>query len=1130
MSREIVYPVFISNTPIGQDLYESRSQDRIASSISEHIKSNSSDTTLIGLDGEWGSGKSNTISIIRSKLGPMYHVFIYDTWAHQEDLQRRSFLEEFTDNLFQAQLIDQQKWNDKLKTLLAKKKESIKKTIPKLSNAIVVSIISLITLPIVKIISESTTGQGYKIFFGSIPFLIIFAFWLVKSLQKRKALPLQDLFYIYKEQNLEEVSEETISEDEPSVKKFRKWLNDLSEALSVEVIIVFDNMDRLPPDKIKSIWTLIHTFFSATPFKRLNVIVPFDRRHIQKAFADFNEDNNEEKTNHFINKTFSVIFNVPPGILTDWKNLFRTKYSEAFGPTEEDEFLITRQLLNIHSKSVTPRNIISFINDLVAYKLIWKEEISLRYIALFVLNKEDFAQKPIENILGGKYLSLCQTLFAGDESVVDNMAALFYNINVDIARQVPLQREIEFAIREERYEDLQKYSSNPSFLSILDQIDMTEVPVENYVQTLNQIDLATIFPNSELQIGNIWYRLMGRQMQVKLDKLELKSFHEWLLEKAPLSKQKVYLNYFIQQFYAVENFIGKEYCLAMDRIFSIAKASEPPIDVSLLVKEKTVSADEFVNFLKEAKDQYKLFKVTTDFVKLEEFYIKLLTSEIDTCNSFVYLREKHKFKDLKTAVENLIAINEVDAANVYQVFNLYKALSGITTLNSSIPLTKKIPDQKITEFLDLVEKNSLPYYELISMRVARGNSFSGSGTTFIKIMASTDAILVDHVADKVLHYNEFDHLIIDVLDGGFKLSLEVLKKLILSKKVQKLSLEVILPQFHKIVKMLKIEPKDLFDLLNNWEDELPEILKKELIDNLCPHMSVYETAIETDNALGKSLKGYAHRYIENATEINYAAAFMDRESFLFQLLTLLLTRDRISTLPPEAFNAYKTALISICNTGDSEYLRDLDHNQWNVLYQKSDKSHLQPVVKNIRDFFRKTEITPAQFLFFETMFREIGALKEYSGEFVRKILMAIIKDKDCIKLILQHQEFYMELIYEAGNDAFDFIDTIRSYVEDQNEMTEYVDLDFLINKKLARAVSIGEAVINYETEEGPRQINTTDVLRKLVFETGFLHFPLSGYKEFESIPVEEFTLSVTWIINGITKNMEFEHTKWVRIL
>ncbi len=442
MSKQISYPVFISNTPSGEDLYESRSQDRIASSIAEHIRTNSSDTTLIGLDGEWGSGKSNTISIVRSKLGSMYHVFVYDTWAHQEDLQRRSFLEEFTDNLFNAQLIDEAKWNDKLKTLLAKKRESIKKTIPKLSSAIVVSIISLITLPIVKVLSASTTNVWGQLFYGSIPVLIILGFWLIKSLQKRKVLPLQDLFFIYKEQDLEEVSEETISEDEPSLKKFRTWLEDLSEALSVEVIIVFDNMDRLPPDKIKAIWTLIHTFFSATPFKRLNVIVPFDRRHIQKAFADFNEENNEEKTNHFINKTFSVIFSVSPGILTDWKNLFKTKYTGAFGNREEDEFLITRQLFNIHSKSVTPRSIIAFINDLVAYKLIWKEEMALRYIALFVLNKEDFAQKPVENILQGKYLTLCQTLFAADETVVDNMAALFYNISLDVARQVPLQREI----------------------------------------------------------------------------------------------------------------------------------------------------------------------------------------------------------------------------------------------------------------------------------------------------------------------------------------------------------------------------------------------------------------------------------------------------------------------------------------------------------------------------------------------------------------------------------------------------------------------------------------------------------------------------------------------------------------
>ncbi len=659
---------------------------------------------------------------------------------------------------------------------------------------------------------------------------------------------------------------------------------------------------------------------------------------------------------------------------------------------------------------------------------------------------------------------------------------------------------------------------------------MAEVPIENYVQALNQIDLAAIFPHSELQLRNIWQRLMGRQLHVKLDKLEFKSFHERLLEKAPLTKQKVYLNYFIQQFHAVENFGGKEYFQALNSIFDIAKAAEPPIDISLLIKEKVVPAFEFVRFLEEARDQYKHFKVVTDLGQLEDFYVELLPSEIHRCASFGYLREKRKFENLKAAVEDLITDDQVDDTTVGPLFDLYKALSGISTLNSFSPLQKKISDQKITGILAVIEKTSFPYYEIVAMRVARGSLFSGTGALSKTIMASIDDMLVDQVAERVLHYTTFDELLVDALAERSKLSLAVLRKLILNKNVHRLSLEEMLPNFNKVVRLVEIEPKNLFDFLDKWHTELPKVLEKESIEKLCPHMSIYEAAMESDSMLGKSLKGHAYRYIEDATEADYGATFMDGDSFLFQLLTVLLSRNGKTALPTTAFNAYKTALLSICNDAESHYLVDIKDSQWAALYQKSDKTHLQPVVKNIRDFFRRSDISPGQFLFFEEMFREIGALDEYPGECVRKVLMAVIDDQDCLRVLLKYHEHYTQLIFDAGNDAFDFIDTIRSNVEDQNGITEYNDLDILINQKLATKLIIEEAVINYQTDEGPGKIDATQSFRHLTVETGKLHFLVSSYSQYENISATEFSIFVTWRFNGILKTHEFDHSKWVRIL
>ena len=92
-------PSFIDSLPLGEDLLEGKSQEQIAESVSRLIRTSRTENRLIGLDGAWGSGKSNLVKIIESKLKDTHHVFFYDAWGHQEDLQRRAFLEERRTNI-----------------------------------------------------------------------------------------------------------------------------------------------------------------------------------------------------------------------------------------------------------------------------------------------------------------------------------------------------------------------------------------------------------------------------------------------------------------------------------------------------------------------------------------------------------------------------------------------------------------------------------------------------------------------------------------------------------------------------------------------------------------------------------------------------------------------------------------------------------------------------------------------------------------------------------------------------------------------------------------------------------------------------------------------------------------------
>ena len=51
-----------------------------------------SSMNVVGLEGEWGSGKSTILKALKEQNKEKYYCYEYDLWAHQEDNLRYSFL------------------------------------------------------------------------------------------------------------------------------------------------------------------------------------------------------------------------------------------------------------------------------------------------------------------------------------------------------------------------------------------------------------------------------------------------------------------------------------------------------------------------------------------------------------------------------------------------------------------------------------------------------------------------------------------------------------------------------------------------------------------------------------------------------------------------------------------------------------------------------------------------------------------------------------------------------------------------------------------------------------------------------------------------------------------------------
>jgi hypothetical protein len=195
-NKNIVYPRFIPNKPRGIDKFEGKSQERLTNAIFNHIVSNDNEnktqnlSRIIGLEGGWGVGKSNVIKQLKNidNIKDNYYLFEYDAWGHQEDLQRRSFLEILTTELINTNLLSgnteinikgggtkRVSWTEKLKYLLARKTETSTEKRPKLGIGIVAFVLATIFTSIFTSIADTLKDDSLiiSIILPFVPFLVV---------------------------------------------------------------------------------------------------------------------------------------------------------------------------------------------------------------------------------------------------------------------------------------------------------------------------------------------------------------------------------------------------------------------------------------------------------------------------------------------------------------------------------------------------------------------------------------------------------------------------------------------------------------------------------------------------------------------------------------------------------------------------------------------------------------------------------------------------------------------------------------------------------------------------------------------------------------------------------------------
>lgn len=754
MKNQTEYPKFISNQPCGKDMSFGKSQERVAKAMAEHIQKEEIKTKnkkngkeehsvphIIGLEGDWGSGKSNLIRILKENfLKDTHYVFEYDAWGHQEDLQRRSFLETLTDELVKEEIltgktsvelkngdIKSVSWKDKLKYLLARKFETETLSYPKISYGIIIAFFTAIFLPITNYIANVSGTQSYwKILIVAIPiilsFVITIIIWVLKSVKNKKMASLDFLFAVFQDKITRNLEFKTISENEPSVTEFKNWMNDVSEALKKEnqhnLIIVFDNMDRLPANKVKELWSSIHTFFAEVSYANIWVIITFDRNYLANAFgkSEITKSDVEAKklTSHFINKSFPVIYRVASPVISDLKLDFRDYFDEAFGKddiskTEKGTIL---RIFGIIKPNSTVRDIIAFINELVSQKLAWKKEISLLHIAVFTLTKDKIINEGnsiAANILSNNYYADILKLIDDEQKLQESISALAYNIDRDSARQVPMTQYLGILFSDgNSTNNISSYSSHRCFMEVLlDVIQDVDITLNGRtIKNMHELD-TTELEDNENKLEEIWNYLTSHEVKQTIDSLKFKEEHRILVIRGSEENRNSILEYLCKEYQTFKEINGAEYYEVISQLRDyITEDKKLNFDIQSHLEETPVIPEVFIDYVEKAKVEYLIFKLICDNSKLNRYLIRQLPDNMEQTRFFDYLSdstydftqfyEKLKGQIPKSTNENFYWLNYA-----YKALSPSKPLDVLLNQDQVATLQTTIKDKTIDGYFDI---------------------------------------------------------------------------------------------------------------------------------------------------------------------------------------------------------------------------------------------------------------------------------------------------------------------------------------------------------------------------------------------------------------------------------------------
>ncbi len=574
-----------------------------------------------------------------------------------------------------------------------------------------------------------------------------------------------------------------------------------------------------------------------------------------------------------------------------------------------------------------------------------------------------------------------------------------------------MKRYLRNCFGENSKEDINRYANNKLFDEILDDVlrDNDQLKVSDKIKTLSKLERNTKI------ISGLW-ELLAIQLQESPLNLPVfdDEYQQTLLHVGNPATRKAVADNFYRKIHESKEVKGGQY-------YSALKGLDAFIDDNNLgiqkpsYERKVLDPAEFLNYVSAAQDDYLTFNVVTDADRLETHLRECIESDNFRESSVIKVLKndsRYHFTTLPDAIKTLNGKGRILSENVGEMFSTYAMLSD------ERPLTLKLtPDARNNVWANVRSgEHGSAFFHVAAMMVSLDDVSSDY------FVAGEDEKLAEYMP----LYTTFEDALMRCKTGKKKLC-DVINTMIIKGYMEPIDITRILPLYYGIKKNLECSDLELLQCLARCSgDDIEEKFKGKSVETIIPDPNFYKLIKDNETSLMRPLFSIVVEALgkQNAATMYSKAA----TNYYWNRAAVVLIENRIITVAPANLVEYAGMVLDGVAGGQITSSLPAVHGDILSLVQPS---LIGDRVIEIRNKFCNTSVamTAYKFRILEPWLREAGDLRS-RHDCVSKILLPVVGNDECLRLILDNASFYAELVNEAGNQADSFKSRIQQKLKD----------------------------------------------------------------------------------------------------